>query len=177
MRLVRFDAITARAYHDYVSGWEASAEAMIPVSSRPLNLAFEDRLAQWRLAETDEAFTVGFVPNTVFFLADETGLLLGALSYRPRLNDRLRLNGGHLGFGIRPGHRRRGLGHWLLAHAVATLPCLDAPGFLVTCDEDNLASQRTIESCGGVLEDRFPFEAGWTRRYRLATSGPGPRRQ
>jgi predicted acetyltransferase len=177
VRLVRFDATTAGAYADYLAEWEAAGDPIIPFSSRFQGLSFGERVAQWRLAETDAAYETGFVPSTLFFLVDGRAQILGALSYRPRLNDRLRLNGGHLGYGIRPSRRRQGLGRWLLGYAVANLPCLDAPGFLVTCDEDNLASGRTIEACGGILEDRLRFEGVWTRRYRMPTGGPGPNRR
>jgi predicted acetyltransferase len=39
---------------------------------------------------------------------------------------------------------------------------------LVTCDLDNTASARTIESCGGVLED----ERSGKRRYWVSTGRP-----
>jgi predicted acetyltransferase len=143
---------------------------MIPFSSRPLGLSFEARVEQWRLAETEAAYATGFVPNTVFFLVDGPGRILGALSYRPRLNERLRLNGGHLGYGIRPSERRRGIGQFVLNQAATTLPCPEGPAFLVTCDEDNLASRRTIEACGGVLIDQPVVEGVATRRYTVTVS-------
>jgi predicted acetyltransferase len=36
---------------------------------------------------------------------------------------------------------------------------------LVTCDDSNVASARTIESNGGVLEDIRTTSLGLTRRY------------
>ncbi len=36
---------------------------------------------------------------------------------------------------------------------------------LVTCDDDNVASARSIESNGGVLEDVRTTEVGRKRRY------------
>jgi len=36
---------------------------------------------------------------------------------------------------------------------------------LVTCDDGNVASARTIEKAGGVLEDVRDTELGHTRRY------------
>jgi len=36
----------------------------------------------------------------------------------------------------------------------------------VTCDDNNAASRRVIERCGGVLEDvRLTESGGTTRRY------------
>jgi predicted acetyltransferase len=48
------------------------------------------------------------------------------------------------------------------------LPAARALGMdrvLVTCDEDNVASVRTIESNGGVIEDIRETELGRKRRY------------
>lgn len=40
---------------------------------------------------------------------------------------------------------------------------------LVTCDDDNIGSARTIERCGGVLEDkRLSREGVPKRRYWIA---------
>ncbi|MDC7120433.1 GNAT family N-acetyltransferase [Cellulomonas fimi] len=41
---------------------------------------------------------------------------------------------------------------------------------LVTCDDDNVASARTIERCGGVVQDRVPVDGGPPeRRYWVPT--------
>jgi predicted acetyltransferase len=36
---------------------------------------------------------------------------------------------------------------------------------LITCDDDNIASARTIEGAGGALEDVRDTPLGRTRRY------------
>ncbi|MFD9133151.1 GNAT family N-acetyltransferase [Streptomyces bottropensis] len=73
--------------------------------------------------------------------------------------------GGHIGYSIRPSARRRGLATWALG---AVLPEACAPGLgrvLITCDDDNAASARTIERNGGVLEDVRTTDEGIKRRY------------
>ena len=90
---------------------------------------------------------------------------LGAISLRHRLNEFLLRAGGHIGYGVRPSARGRGLATWALG---AVLPQARARGIdrvLVTCDDDNIASARTIERNGGVLEDVRDTELGRTRRY------------
>jgi len=52
--------------------------------------------------------------------------------------------------------------------ALRSLPEAQSLGLqrvLVTCDNTNLASARTIENAGGVLEDVLDTELGLTRRY------------
>ncbi len=36
---------------------------------------------------------------------------------------------------------------------------------LITCDKNNIASKRTIESCGGILENEVVDESRTTLRY------------
>src|SRR5260370_33148406 len=48
-----------------------------------------------------------FVPST-FLVAEVDGEIVGRTSIRHRLNDFLIHEGGHIGYGVRPGHRRRG---------------------------------------------------------------------
>ena len=52
----------------------------------------------------------GKVPDSVYFLLDvERDILLGAVNIRHYLNDSLLQFGGHIGDGIRPSERRKGL--------------------------------------------------------------------
>jgi predicted acetyltransferase len=90
---------------------------------------------------------------------------LGAISLRHALNDFLLRAGGQVGYGIRPSARGRGLATWALLSVLPTARALGLDKLLVTCDERNLASGRTIEKAGGVLEDVRATELGRTRRY------------
>ncbi|MFZ5849483.1 MAG: GNAT family N-acetyltransferase [Actinomycetota bacterium] len=106
---------------------------------------------------------------------------LGAITLRYDLNEYLLQVGGHIGFGIRPSARRRGLARWALRAVLPRARALGLDRVLVTCDDDNVASARTIESNGGVLEDVREVEGGPKRRYwvDLATapwSDPSPSR-
>lgn len=71
----------------------------------------------------------------------------------------------------RPSARGRGIASWALR---ATLPHARSMGLtqvLLTCDEQNLPSARTIEKNGGVLEDVRNIELGLKRRYWIDLSG------
>ena len=69
------------------------------------------------------------------------------------MNDFLLGFGGHVGYAVAPEHRGRGYATEILRQAVARLATLGVDRVLVTCDPENIASARTIERCGGVLED------------------------
>lgn len=98
----------------------------------------------------------------------EDGEVLGAISLRHELNDFLLRAGGHIGYGVRPSARRRGLARWALAQVLDHARQLGLERVLVTCEDTNVASARTIESAGGVLEDVRETELGHTRRYWVA---------
>ena len=95
----------------------------------------------------------------------EDDAMLGAIALRHELNDFLLRAGGHIGYGVRPGARRRGLATFALGHVLLHARDRGLDRVLVTCDDTNAASCRTIEGQGGVLEDIRETELGLTRRY------------
>jgi len=93
------------------------------------------------------------VPST-FLFAFKGERIIGRVSIRHMLNDLLQRVGGHIGYVVVPEFRRQG-------HATAILRLalqfahdkLRLDHVLVTCDDDNIGSIKTIEKNGGVLED------------------------
>ncbi|MDX2516846.1 GNAT family N-acetyltransferase [Streptomyces stelliscabiei] len=66
---------------------------------------------------------------------------------------------------MRPSARRRGLATWALGAVLPEARALGMGRVLITCDDDNVASARTIERNGGVLEDVRTTDEGIKRRY------------
>lgn len=90
---------------------------------------------------------------------------VGSLGIRHSLTPFLLEQGGHIGYSVRPGARRRGHASKALADALPLCRELGIDRVLVTCDEDNLGSRAVIETNGGVLED----VRGDKRRYWIDT--------
>jgi predicted acetyltransferase len=103
------------------------------------------------------------VPAT-FLVAQVGSEIVGRVSIRHELNAFLTDIGGHLGFGVRPAHRRRGHAGEILRQALVIARAVGVDAALVTCHEDNVASARVIEAAGGVFEDTRAH----TRRYWIA---------
>jgi predicted acetyltransferase len=95
----------------------------------------------------------GHVPSTTLWFVDGDEYL-GRIAIRHRLTDFLREVGGHIGYDVRPTARRRGHATAMLRAALPTARGLGIDSALLTCDFDNVASRKVIESNGGVLEDR-----------------------
>jgi predicted acetyltransferase len=107
----------------------------------------------------------GHVPMT-FLVADVAGCLIGRTSIRHELNDRLRCEGGHIGYGVLREHRRRGYATEMLRQSLVVARAVGVGRVLVTCDDDNLASAAVIERCGGTFESLIAAHDGHpVRRY------------
>ncbi|MDI6102720.1 GNAT family N-acetyltransferase [Actinoplanes sp. NEAU-A12] len=90
----------------------------------------------------------------------QDGRILGGIALRHHYDD----GAGHIGYGIRPSARGRGLATWALGAILREArAALTVDRVLVVCLAGNLASARTIERNGGVAED-MPAGAP-TRRY------------
>lgn len=115
---------------------------------------FEAFVARVRAEEVDESvLPEHWVLTSTRWWVDGDHYL-GRIAVRHRLNDFLRDVGGHIGYDVRPGARRQGHATAMLRAVLPHAHSLGIDPALVTCDDDNLASIRVIERCGGVLEDR-----------------------
>jgi predicted acetyltransferase len=80
--------------------------------------------------------------------------IVGRVSIRHRLNDVLLRIGGHIGYVVVPEFRRQGHATAILRLALEFAhDTLGHERVLVTCDDDNIGSIKTIQNNGGVLED------------------------
>lgn len=100
----------------------------------------------------------GYVPCTMFWLMDGNRMI-GTLSLCHRLNEHLLNEGGHIGYCVRPSERRKGYMTRFLGLGLREALKIGIDRVLITCDDDNIASARVIEKCGGVLEDKRPCAA------------------
>lgn len=108
----------------------------------------------------------GLVPQTTYWLVD-TGTFIGRVSIRHRLNEKLMLVGGHIGYEIRPSSRRRGYGTLALRLGLAKAKELGIARALVTCDRTNVPSRKIIEANGGVMESEIMVDDGKPPKQRF----------
>jgi len=116
------------------------------------NQTFEEFVTMWRDNEKGKNLRKGAVPATMFWLIDN-GEIIGRVHIRHILNDFLKNFGGHIGYYIKPSKRRMGYGTKILKLALEKTRKKGITDVLVTCDDNNIGSQKIIEACGGVLEN------------------------
>lgn len=116
------------------------------------------------LLQADPAYDHGIdrSPATNFWVVEDDASgaprYLGSLQLRHHLTDFTRRFNGNIGYGVRPSARRRGVAGFALRSALPHARRLGLERVLVTCDEPNVGSARTITSCGGVLERTVPLD-------------------
>ncbi|MGG1608482.1 GNAT family N-acetyltransferase [Bacillus wiedmannii] len=92
------------------------------------------------------------VPSSQF-LSFEKGELVGFVNIRQRLNEELLQESGHIGYSVHPNKRRQGYATKQLKLALYEAQKLGLQKVLITCDKANIASAKTIQKVGGVLEN------------------------
>lgn len=111
---------------------------------------FIKKCADYERAET---LPEGLVIATQFMLVRlSDNRLLGMIQIRHYFNDYLSKFGGHIGYSVRPCERRKGYAKKMLKMALPYCKEIGLSEVLITCNDGNLGSEKTILSCGGIYE-------------------------
>ena len=120
--------------------------------------------------ERGENLPPGHVPST-FLFAFAGSSIVGRVSIRHALTPYLERFGGHIGYVVVPEYRRQGYATAILRQALQIARrTRGLTRVLVTCDDDNVGSIKTIEKNGGVLENIVTDGDTRKRRYWIATA-------
>jgi predicted acetyltransferase len=164
--------VVGQGVHDGILNWPAEGDFPGVVFTRE---GLEDpdefaRLVANRVGDAEEGSLrpPGWTSATHLWMADpdQPDEFVGAISLRHSIEHPMLASvGGHVGYGVRPSARRRGFASDALSQVVPLAAARGIPRLLVTCDLDNVASARTIESNGG----QFEGELRGKRRYWIST--------
>ena len=101
------------------------------------------------------------IQTKYLFIRKSDNKLIGILNIRHSLNDPLLLKyNGNIGSSIRPSERRKGYGSEVLKLGINICKNLNIQSILLICGENNIASKKIIEKCGGVLDKKVPLDDG-----------------
>jgi predicted acetyltransferase len=165
--LVRSDASRKLEFLEMAEEFLAGGDARHKSAIDDLDAYFERAEAFRRGADLPE----GMVPSTLFWLQRD-GRILGQASLRPQLNENLRLEGGNIGYNIRPSERLRGYGTLILKLMLDEARKIGLEKVLITCDADNVGSRLIIEKNGGVLEGQESRKSRGSRSIDIGSGLP-----
>ena len=158
--LVKPDLTHYEQFNEMMAEW---CESKTQIAPWFLNAPFEslEDFAQFvRMLDNCEHGIVDprFSATTSYFVLDETGKLVGAASLRHYLTVEGFRTWGHIGYGIRPSERRKGYGVQTLRLMLEQAREKKIMKVLIGVHEGNTASWKTVEHCGGILENTVRVE-------------------
>lgn len=116
---------------------------------------YEAWLEKRRLQATPETCPSDRCCGIQYFLIRENdNKLVGMINLRWNLNEWMIRNAGHIGYGIRPTERQKGYNKINLFLCLLKAKEIGLDKVLLTADDNNLGSVKTIEALGGVLENK-----------------------
>ncbi len=137
---------------------ERSAQSWIYLHESEVDIAKEDfKSYVEKLLSYEHTPHEHFVRGVTFWaiVNDE---VVGRLGLRLELNEGLEKFGGHIGYIVRPKFRKRGIATKMLSQSLQTQYSRDLKRILLTCDIDNIASEKTIVKNGGEFYDIVELE-------------------
>lgn len=94
--------------------------------------------------------------------------IVGNLQIRHFLNEKLLNHGGHIGDSVRPSERRKGYATEQIRLALEKCRELGIDRVLMDCDKTNIASAKSIQNIGGILENEIYVENEIIQRYWIS---------
>jgi predicted acetyltransferase len=166
LSLVKPSAVYKKQYTDMIEYWKSTGEKLAPWALKEDCSDFDAMVKKFEDYSQGIDVGEGFVPNSTYWLYEsDSDSIVGAVNIRHCLNDSLLAYWGHIGYGIRPDERRKGYAAEGLRMALDVCRELGIDKALVSCDNDNTGSARTIIKNGGVLENEVLHEGKVIQRY------------
>ena len=163
LKLIKASNAYKKQICDMLEEWYGTGEKIIPYAIRRVDYHdFNNYCANLEISDESN----GLVPDSTFFCLDvDRNVIVGAVNIRHYLNESLLLNGGHIGDGVVPSERRKGIATKMIALALEECRKLGLEKVLMVCDKDNIGSAKSIQNNGGILENEVEVEGVVEQRY------------
>jgi len=163
LRLVKASDEYRLQITEMLEEWYAAGEKIIPYAIRRLDYHDFEYYCENLEVKDDSG---GLVPDSTFFCLDvERNTMVGAVNIRHYLNEVLLQKGGHIGDGVRPSERRKGIATRMISLALVECKKLCIDRVLMVCNKDNIGSAKSIMNNGGILENEIISDGTVLQRY------------
>ena len=116
--------------------------------------SIEDWLEELNKRSCEDTVPKGLVPSSTYLgVREKDNYIVGIIDIRHYLNDFLKQFGGNIGYSVRKSERNKGYAKQMLKLALEKCKDLKMKKVLITCDKDNIASEKVILSANAKLED------------------------
>ena len=116
--------------------------------------SIEDWLEELNKRSCEDTVPKGLVPSSTYLgVREKDNYIVGIIDIRHYLNDFLKQFGGNIGYSVRKSERNKGYAKQMLKLALEKCKDLKMKKVLITCDKDNIASEKVILSAGAKFED------------------------
>ena len=146
------------SYADEIIKYKEESLAESPIINGSAGLdrfsSIEVWLEELKKRSCEDTVPKGLVPSSTYLaVREKDNYIVGMIDIRHYLNEYLTQAGGHIGYGVRKTERNKGYAKQMLKLALEKCKELKIKKVLITCDEDNIASEKVILSANAKLED------------------------
>ena len=146
------------SYADEIIKYKEESLAESPIINGSAGLDRFSSIEIWfeelKKRSCEDTVPKGLVPSSTYLgVREKDNYIVGMIDIRHYLNEYLTEAGGHIGYGVRKTERNKGYAKQMLKLALEKCKELKIKKVLITCDEDNIASEKVILSANAKLED------------------------
>lgn len=146
------------SYADEIIKYKEESLAESPIINGSAGLDRFSSIEIWfeelKKRSCEDTVPEGLVPSSTYLgVREKDNYIVGMIDIRHYLNEYLTQVGGHIGYGVRKTERNKGYAKQMLKLALEKCKELKIKKVLITCDEDNIASEKVILSANAKLED------------------------
>ena len=146
------------SYADEIIKYKEESLAESPIINGSAGLDRFSSIEIWfeelKKRSCEDTVPKGLVPSSTYLgVREKDNYIVGMIDIRHYLNEYLTQAGGHIGYGVRKTERNKGYAKQMLKLALEKCKELKIKRVLITCDEDNIASEKVILSANAKLED------------------------
>ena len=116
--------------------------------------SIEDWLEELKKRSSEATVPEGLVPSSTYLgVREKDNYIVGMIDIRHYLNEYLTQVGGNIEYSVRKTQRNKGYAKQMLKLALEKCKELKIKKVLITCNEDNIASEKVILSANAKFED------------------------